>query len=106
MVTINDIKLRLNMDLSDTSQDAYIQNEIDLAQAELVDYCNNEELDFSVRSGLDKAVIFIVIREVMPDTRFRAGKQSENTGLSVNYSEGYPVEIRRILTKYRRRNFI
>lgn len=106
MITVNDVKLKLNMILTDISQDAYIQNEIDLAKEELKDYCKNNELDFSIRSGLDKALLFIVIREVNPDTRFRAGKTAENSGISANYSDDYPKEIKRVLTKYRRFNYL
>lgn len=106
MITIDMVKKKLLMDSSDTSQDAYIQNEIDLAQNVLIDYCNNDSLDFSLSSGLDAVVLYMVLREVNPETKLRAGKTSDNMGFSVSYLDDLPRELRKVLKKYRRLNIL
>lgn len=106
MITVEQVKRKLNMNLADTSQDAYIQNEIELAQNLIIDYCNNPDIVFSSPSGLDNVVMYLVVRELNPETKLRAGKSAENMGASLSFIDDIPKEFKRVLKKYRRLTFL
>lgn len=104
MITKEDIKDELRIDVGDTSQDARIDRIIDRQMNYIRNYCNNPDLDFE-DGMLDEVLLYLVIRAVNPETSLRAGKSGDNTGFSVSFLNDLPNDIKKALIPYKRLNY-
>lgn len=114
MITIEDLKEEFRIDASDTSQDEFLGKILNRVQNYIKGYTNNWNINFDdssdlenfpIDEDLDEIILFLCVRAYNPDTRFRAGKESENMGASITFSKDLPDDYKRILKTFRKLNF-
>lgn len=110
MVTINDVKEELGLDISDTTVDSKIQKYINQSITLIKGYCNNDELNLSdplaenYVEELDEVILYIVAIRFNPDTKIAvsAGKVSDNGGLNTAYREDFPILYKELLKPFKK----
>lgn len=76
-----------------------LEYEITKAKDFIKSYCNDPLLDVET-SSFNGIIEYLVIREMNPETSFRAGKSSESAGASYNYLTDLPEEYQKVLLPY------
>ena len=96
MEELEKLKLRLDIDLSDTSKDVLLNQVLVDAQAEILDYCNRDTL-------LEK--LNPLVRELAIIYYNRMGSEGESSrsegNISVSYVNDMPENIKARLKAYR-----
>lgn len=107
MITLEDVKYELFIDLNDNSRDREINRVIERSQNYLKSYCNNPNLDFT-KSDLDEVVLYLTCKNLNRETRFgtSAGKDTENMGFHIAFSTDLPSFLKDSLLPYTRVSFI
>jgi saccharopine dehydrogenase-like NADP-dependent oxidoreductase len=95
MAQIDNIKMRLN--ISDSTKDDLLNQLLDDAEAEMLDYTNRTELKASML-GIQRELVIVYYN--------RLGDEGINSrsegGVSVSYSTDIPDSIKARLNQYRR----
>lgn len=95
VILLDKLKLRLGIELSDASQDNLLNQMLEDAQNEILDYCNREVLLPKMESLQRKLAIIYYNRQGTE------GEASHSEGgMSVSYSTEIPENIKAGLNRY------
>ena len=90
-------KLKIRLEIKDTTQDELFNMVLEDAETEILDYCNRDVL-LPRMLGLQRELAIVYYN--------RLGSEGESSrsegGVSVSYSTGIPENIKRRLNSYRR----